>query len=96
MYMCITYLRLVPWLKEVHQDAEPKEVGRKGEGSRECGGMRCNGMMVMGTSRIGDGGDFSAFSGDLESDKFCPQHRETGLRPFCPIPLLRNTPLDGV
>ena len=40
MYMCITYLRLVPWLKKVHQDAELKDGGEKGEGSAVgCGAI---------------------------------------------------------
>ena len=49
MYMCITYLRLGPWLKKVDQDADLKDVGDGGmEAGCGLGGMRCNRMMLMG------------------------------------------------
>lgn len=83
----------------MRMQSHPEGMSGKGEGSRKSRELECEVVPSKndeGTSRIGAGAGFSASSGHLESDKFCPQHRETGLRPFFPIPLLRNTPLEGV
>ena len=75
MYLYIMYFRLVPSLRNINADAE--QSGKYLEMGKEKG-VRWDvvpSKMMMGTSRIGPGAGFSAFSGDLESDKFCPQQQ---------------------